>query len=174
MTGRRHLVSIYWSTLDRVSRWTESNEFEVEFRRFDSTSSTVVPRLPARVPRMASSGSSGQLSASNSRVELSLSLSQPCLIGTTLRPTVHYKADAHYASTSLRLVGETRATIMGKERWVRRVSSFVPHPTLPKPDALTRLTAASRRRHERIPRRSHHGRRRHAHHLGRALDLPRL
>ncbi|GAA5831896.1 hypothetical protein JCM3766R1_000142 [Sporobolomyces carnicolor] len=66
---------------------------------------------------MASSGSSGQLSASNSRVELSLSLSQPCLIGTTLRPTVHYKADAHYASTSLRLVGETRATIMGKERW---------------------------------------------------------
>ena len=74
---------------------------------------------------MASSGSSGELFASNSRVELSLSLSQPCLIGTTLRPTVHYKADAHYASTSLRLVGETRATIFGIDRWVPSPSKAV-------------------------------------------------
>ncbi|GAA5834000.1 hypothetical protein JCM5353_008606 [Sporobolomyces roseus] len=64
---------------------------------------------------MASS-SSTLLSASNSRVELSLSAPH-YTPGSTLRPSIHYKEASQYTSTSLRLLGETKATIMGKERW---------------------------------------------------------
>ncbi|GAA5976495.1 hypothetical protein JCM5350_001710 [Sporobolomyces pararoseus] len=67
---------------------------------------------------MAGTSTSSELSTSNSRVQLSLPLaSSHCLVGTLLRPVVYFKEDVHYTSTSLKLVGETRATIMGKERW---------------------------------------------------------
>jgi len=69
-------------------------------------------------PSTMASSSSTLLSASNSRVELSLSAPH-YTPGSTLRPSIHYKEASQYTSTSLRLLGETKATIMGKERWVR-------------------------------------------------------
>ncbi|GAA6026333.1 hypothetical protein JCM11491_005150, partial [Sporobolomyces phaffii] len=70
---------------------------------------------------MASPSSSSDLSVSNSRVELSVGLPSSargvCLVGSTLRARVSCKQDVIYTTSSLTLVGETKATIMGKERW---------------------------------------------------------
>ncbi|GAA5960995.1 hypothetical protein JCM3765_006495 [Sporobolomyces pararoseus] len=70
---------------------------------------------------MTGPSTGSELSTSNSRVVLSLPLSSSergvCLVGTLLRPVVYFKEDVNYTSTSLKLLGETRATIMGKERW---------------------------------------------------------
>ncbi|GAA6058629.1 hypothetical protein JCM10212_004040 [Sporobolomyces blumeae] len=62
------------------------------------------------------------LSVSNSRVTLSLATTPSHLgvtcPGETLRPTLRFSDQAsHYDSVSLRLVAETRSTIMGKDRW---------------------------------------------------------
>ncbi|GJN87516.1 hypothetical protein Rhopal_000466-T1 [Rhodotorula paludigena] len=60
------------------------------------------------------------LAVANSRLELSLPLSSPHLVypGLLIRPVVRVLGDAHYEHMSLRLVAETRVTVMGKRRWL--------------------------------------------------------
>ncbi|GAA6002368.1 uncharacterized protein JCM10292_006624 [Rhodotorula paludigena] len=59
------------------------------------------------------------LAVANSRLELSLPLSSPHIVypGLLIRPVVRVLGDAHYEHMSLRLVAETRVTVMGKRRW---------------------------------------------------------
>ncbi|GAA5950166.1 hypothetical protein JCM21900_004615 [Sporobolomyces salmonicolor] len=54
----------------------------------------------------------------NSRLSLSVSLDAgACWPGSTLHPVVRVKGEHSYEKISLRLVGESRATIMGLDRW---------------------------------------------------------
>ncbi|GAA5910782.1 hypothetical protein JCM5296_002826 [Sporobolomyces johnsonii] len=54
----------------------------------------------------------------NSRLSLSVYLEAGvCWPGSTLHPVIRLKGEPHYENISLRLVGETRAAIMGLDRW---------------------------------------------------------
>lgn len=70
-----------------------------------------------------SEGAPAPIAVANSRLELSLPLSSPHLVypGLLIRPVVRILGDAHYEHMFLRLVAETRVTVMGKRRWVRPV-----------------------------------------------------
>lgn len=93
------------------------------------------------VSRPSSSGL-GALQASNSRISLVLTPPPPSTSfhpGDVLRSIVTLHGDHSYTSLSLRLVGQTHAVIMGKDRWV----SSLPPSSTPRAHRLCRSKRAS-------------------------------